>query len=91
MVENSHNQPGYSLPSELLTDHQLPTEFPYESASFTFPTEDEEDDFFTGLTRQFALSTLLDSNKLQYAASQVNPALSLSRPLPPSLPLNYTN
>lgn len=87
MVESSHNRPGYSLPSELLTDqhhnlasdnHQLPTEFPYDFASFTSPTEDEEDDFFTGLTRQFALSTLLDSNKLQYAAFQKKWSLSSS-------------
>lgn len=87
MVENSHDQPGYSLPSELLTNqhhslasdnHQLPTEFPYDFASFTSPTEDDEDDFFTGLTRQFALSTLLDSNKLQFAASQKKWSLSSS-------------
>ncbi|KAK1364937.1 hypothetical protein POM88_040498 [Heracleum sosnowskyi] len=77
MVENSHNHIGYSLPSELLTD-QLPTEFPYDFASFTSPTEDDEGDFFTGLTRQFALSTLLDSNKLKYAASQTQRKWSLS-------------
>ncbi|KAL8119720.1 uncharacterized protein LOC141724414 [Apium graveolens] len=94
MVENSHNEPNYSLPSELLTDqlnslasdnHQLPTEFPYDSVSFTFPTEDDEDDFFTGLTRQFALSTLLDSNKLQFAASQTQKQWSMSSS-PQSIP-----
>ncbi|XP_063936790.1 uncharacterized protein LOC108193930 isoform X1 [Daucus carota subsp. sativus] len=82
MEKNSYHQAGYPLlPSELLTDHnhnqslqasdnhQLPTEFPYDFASFTCPPHDnQEDDFFTGLTRQFALSTLLDSNKLQYPA-----------------------